>query len=102
MKYGIGIADEFAILPYVGPNFAVGVGGQTKEIHPGETAIKYDSFGSDKFNRFDVGIKLGCGFEWNMVYAEVGYNWGITNISDFRDDSETFNRAFYMNIGINF
>lgn len=102
MKYGIGIADEFAILPYVGPNFAVGVGGQTKETHPGETAIKYDSFGSDKFNRFDVGIKLGCGFEWNMVYAEVGYNWGITNISDFRDDSETFNRAFYMNIGINF
>ena len=101
MKYGIEVADQFAVLPYVGPTFAFGVGGQTKESYPGGSR-KYDSFGSDHFNRFDVGIKLGCGVEWNMIYAELGYQWGITNISDFQEDMDAFNRAFYMNIGINF
>ena len=101
MKYGFEVADEFAILPYVGPTFAVGVTGQTKESWPGGNR-KFDSFGDNKFNRFDVGIKLGCGFEWNMIYAELGYHWGIMNISDFPDDSDAYNRAFYMNIGINF
>lgn len=101
MKYGIEVADHFAVLPYVGPTFAFGVGGQTKESWPGGVR-KDDSFGSDKFNRFDVGIKLGCGLEWNMIYGELGYQWGITNISDFPNDADAFNRTFYMNIGINF
>ena len=98
MKYGIGVADQFAILPFIGPTFALGVSGQTKESHE----IKHDSFGSDRFKRFDVGIKLGCGVEWNMIYAELGYQWGITNISDFPTDDDAFNRTFFMNIGVNF
>jgi hypothetical protein len=101
MKYGVEVADQFAVLPYVGPTFGFGVAGQTKEKFPGGVR-KYDSFGDDKFNRFDVGIKLGCGIEWNMLYAELGYQWGITNIGDFPSDDDAYNRHFFMNIGINF
>lgn len=109
MKYGIEVADRFAVLPYVGPTFAFGVGGQIKETSPAGS-LKYDSFDSDRFKRFDVGIKLGCGVEWNMIYAELGYQWGITNIGEYKitnisgesTDYDAFNRAFYMNIGINF
>mgnify|MGYP002854019176 CR=1 FL=1 len=98
MKYGIDIpsADGLAILPYIGPTFGIGVSGKIKSSVSSE-----DSFGDGKYNRFDVGIKLGCGVEYNMVYAELGYQWGITNISDV-DGNDAFNRSFFMNLGINF
>ena len=95
MKYGIKATDDLSVLPYIGPTFGFGIAGK---MEPG----KEDSFGDDKYGRFDVGIKLGCGVEYQMVYAELGYHWGITNISDFPGDIDAFNRSFYMNIGINF
>lgn len=99
MKYGIKATDELSVLPYIGPTFSFGVAGKTKFPGGGET----DSFKEGMFNRFDVGIKLGCGVEYQMVYAELGYHWGITNISDLGAPfDDAFNRAFYMNIGINF
>lgn len=44
---------------------------------------------------------MGCGLAWEMLYAELGYDFGLTNIGDdyFND---THNGAFFANIGINF
>jgi hypothetical protein len=96
MKYGIDVkgVDGLAVLPYIGPTFGFGIGGKVK---PGNT----DAFDDGAYNRFDVGIKLGCGVEYNMVYWEMGYQWGVVNISDI-DEIDAFNRSFFMNIGINF
>ena len=94
MKYGIPCTDDLAVLPFVGPTFAVGVAGKVK---PG----KYDTFHSDRFSRFDMGIKLGCGVEWNMIYAELGYHFGLANVSDI-EDVDAHNGSFFMNLGINF
>lgn len=96
MKYGIKATNDLSILPYIGPTFNLGFAGKTKYAGVDDR----DSFGDDRLKRFDVGIKLGCGVEWQMMYAELGYHWGITNISD--NAADAFNRAFYMNIGINF
>lgn len=99
MKYGIATGvQDLSVLPYIGPTFNFGIAGQTKT--PGG---KHDTFGSEdnRLKRFDVGIKLGCGVEYQMVYAELGYHWGVTNISNI-DEASAHNRAFYMNIGINF
>ena len=101
MKYGIKATDDLSVLPYIGPTFSFGIAGKTKDALGivGEN----DSFDKGLFNRFDVGIKLGCGVEYQMVYAELGYHWGITNISDLPAPiDDAFNRAFYMNLGINF
>ena len=92
--YGIPCTDDLAVLPFVGPTFAVGVAGKVK---PG----KYDTFHSDRFSRFDMGIKLGCGVEWNMIYAELGYHFGLANVSDI-EDVDAHNGSFFMNLGINF
>ncbi len=98
MKYGIDIkgVDGLAVLPYVGPTFGFGIAGKIKG-----GGVSTDSFDDGAYNRFDVGIKLGCGIEYNMVYAELGYQWGVTNISD-ADGIDAYNRNFFMNIGINF
>lgn len=55
----------------------------------------------DTFNRFDAGLRLGCGFEYDMVYAEIGYDWGLTNISK-SDFDATHTRNLFINVGVNF
>jgi len=94
MKYGIDCGNDLAVLPFVGPTFAVGIAGK---VQPG----KLDTFHSGRANRFDMGIKLGCGVEWNMIYAELGYHFGLANVSDI-EDVDAHNGSFFMNLGINF
>ena len=92
IKYGIQATDEIAVLPYVGPAFGFGVAGKMK---PGN-ASSYDVF-----NRPDVGFKIGCGAEYNMLYLELGYQIGMANILDSDNDTAHGN-AFIVNYGVNF
>ena len=103
IKYGIQATDDIAVLPFLGPTFRYGLFGGKWKI-PG--AGKVDSFGDGKFKRADVGIKLGCGAEYNKLYLEAGYQFGITNIADWQlpsgDDASVHNGAFFINVGVNF
>lgn len=95
IKYGVQVTDEIALLPYLGPTFGLGVAGKIK---PGSTG----SFSSDGgFNRPDVGIKFGCGAEYNKLYLETGLKFGVTNILD-DDNDAAHNGAWYINFGVNF
>ncbi|MBR1547875.1 MAG: PorT family protein [Prevotella sp.] len=96
MKYSFDVMDDLYIQPFVGGYFSLGVGGKTKEYGLRES---YSSF--DVMNRFDGGLRLGCGVEYQMVYGELGFDFGITNISKSDFDSVR-NRCFFVNIGVNF
>ena len=102
IKYGIQATDDIAVLPFIGPTFRYGLfGGKWKTSGAGKT----DSFGDGKFKRADVGIKLGCGAEYNKLYLELGYQFGITNIADWQvgnDDATVHNGALFVNLGVNF
>ncbi len=103
IKYGVQVTDDIALLPFVGPTFRYGLfGGKWKTSGVGKT----NSFGDDKFKRADVGIKLGCGAEYNKLYLELGYQFGIVNIADWSllngDDASVHNGAFFVNLGVNF
>lgn len=95
IKYGIQATDNIAVLPYVGPAFGFGIAGKIK---PGGTGAFSKEGG---FNRPDVGFKIGCGAEYNMLYLETGYQIGIANILD-DDDFTAHGNAFFINFGINF
>jgi len=103
IKYGVQVSDEFAVLPFLGPTIAFGVGGDWKTAGEGSES----SFGKGKFNRFDAGIRFGCGAEWNKLYLELGYEFGITNIADWKkdngiDDASAHNGNLFINFGVNF
>ena len=105
IKYGVQVSDEIALLPFVGPSFRYGLfGGKIKTSGAG----KIDSFGDEvgQFKRADVGIKLGCGAEYNKLYLELGYQFGITNIANWElanhDDAAAHNGALFINLGVNF
>ena len=95
IKYGIQATDEIAVLPYLGPAFGFGIAGKVKPSND-------SSFSSEGgFNRPDVGFKIGCGAEYNMLYLEAGYQIGMANIA--RGDNETAHgNAFFINFGVNF
>lgn len=98
VKYRYSVDDRFSIQPFVGGYFALGVGGKVKNYDARETS---SSFSEHFFKRFDGGLKIGCGFEYQMIYADLSYDWGLANIchSDF-DSSRT--GCFYVNCGVNF
>ena len=98
IKYGVQVTDDIALLPYLGPTFGLGIAGKTKDPDEGSVG----SFSSDgSFNRPDVGIKFGCGAEYNKLYLETGLKFGVTNILD-DDNDAAHNGAWYLNFGVNF
>ena len=95
MKYGVKATDDIALLPFVGPYFAYAVSADQK--YKGTDVSK--SF--PRVNRWNMGFKLGCGAEYNKLYAEIGYQFGITNMLD-DDKLSGHNNALFLNLGVNF
>lgn len=100
IKYGVQVTDEIAVLPYIGPYFSYGLGGDYKVNFEGEKE-KLKSF--DYLKRFDMGFKLGAGAEYNKLYLELGYQFGVINLAkDNEADESARNGSFYVNFGVNF
>ncbi len=84
IKYGISLDDEVAFLPFIGPYLGMGISGDYKFMkHP------------------EMGFKIGCGVEWNNLYAEALYQFGVTDIAD-PDQFSSHGHALGINFGINF
>ena len=77
---------------------SVGVGGKIKDFGMRQA---FSSFDDDAFKRFDGGIRIGCGIQYDFLYAEMGYDFGLANIShDYFDTSHT--GTLFTTIGVNF
>ena len=101
IKYGIQVSDDIAVLPYIGPYFAYGLGGNFKYYDEDLTIQKGKTF--DYLKRFDMGFKVGCGAEYNKLYLELGYQFGVMNIAeDNPGDLSARNSSIYVNFGVNF
>ncbi len=97
VKYGFSPTDDVHVLPYIGPAFSYGFAGKTKDP---VTQYNESSY-KDGYNHFDVGVKLGCGVEWSLLYLEAGYQVGIANIA--KGEYNTIHgNAFFVNFGLNF
>ena len=100
IKYGVQVTDDIALLPHVGPYFSYGVGGKFK-VEEGNLVAKYSSY--DYLKHFDMGFKLGCGAEYNKLYLELGYQFGVVNIAkDNEADEGAHTGNLYINFGVNF
>lgn len=98
LKYRYPVGDGVTIEPFLGGYFAEGVGGKIKNFGNREA---YDSFSDDAFKHFDGGLRFGCGLGYDLFYADLTYDLGLSNIShDFFDTSH--NRTLYLNVGVNF
>lgn len=103
VKYIYDIDSDFSIQPFAGGYIACGVGGRIKDYGLRKS---YSSFGKDipdypRFQRFDGGLKFGCGLGYDVFYADLAVEIGLSNISNDIFDS-TQNLAFSINFGVDF
>ena len=96
VKYGVKATEEIAILPFIGPYFAYAASADQKVKNKSIEIPAYP-----RVNRWNMGFKLGCGAEYNKIYAEIGYQIGVTNILD-ADGFSGHNNALFLNLGVNF
>ena len=112
IKYGFQANDEIAILPFFGPVFSYAISGKTKQLkldELGKLTTEYEKVGTfdekkahtGGLKRANMGLKLGCGVEYSNIYAEAGYQFGVTNVCK-EDDFTARSNAFFVNVGVNF
>lgn len=88
---------EGQIFGGLGPYFAYGIGGNTKESFSG---TKFNSFDKDTgFKRFDFGINLTAGYRLkNGFRFRLAYDRGIANLQRDNGGNKTKNRAYSVNV----
>jgi len=100
--YKYAVNDNFAIFGNAGPYLAVGLFGKAKidgdlidELEVEGNSVNV--FGDDAMKRFDLGIGLKAGLEFNQKYQlSISYDWGmIENIKD----SGNKNRNLMISLG---
>ena len=104
VKYGIKATDDIALLPFIGPYFSYAFSGKTKTVKKDGTIGSVGTFDEEEWTglkRANMGFKLGCGAEYNKIYLEVGYQFGITNVCK-DDDLSAHSNALFVNFGVNF
>lgn len=95
LKYNISLG-EFNVQPFFGGFFSWGIMGKVKDYRYRESYSTYDVF-----NRFDGGIRMGCGAEYQMIYLEAGIDLGAANVSKNGYDT-AHTRSIFINLGVNF
>jgi hypothetical protein len=100
-KYRHYFDEHFAIHPFIGVYAALGISGQIKDFGNKEAYSSFSSDNDNSFKRTDAGLKFGCGVSYDMLYAELGYDLGLSNICHDNFESSN-NNCIVLNIGVNF
>ena len=98
VKYIIDIDGDFSVQPFLGGYLSCGVGGKIKNYGD---RVAQSSFSKTYFQRFDGGLKLGCGVAYDMFYADLGYDIGLSNICHDEFDTSR-NGCLTLSVGVNF
>lgn len=97
-KYIYSPDGRFSIQPFFGGYLALGVGGKIKNFDEREA---FSSFSDEGFQRFDGGLRLGCGVGYDLFYADLTYDIGLSNICHDTFDT-SHNGSLSLNFGVNF
>lgn len=98
VKYIYPIDSHFTLQPFFGGYLAFGVGGKIKNFEQREA---FSSFSDDAFQRFDGGLRLGCGVGYDLFYMDLSYDIGLSNICHDTFDT-SHNGCLSLNFGVNF
>ena len=98
VKYIYDIDGHFSVQPLFGGYLSYGISGKIKNF--GERHAQ-DSFADTTFKRFDGGLRIGCGVGYDLFYADLSYDIGLSNICHDTFDT-SHNGCLYLNFGVNF
>ena len=90
----------------VGPNMFVQpfIGGFVSLAIPDSEMLDYADDHGGKVNDTltDIGLRLGCGFNFGRLYANIGYDAGLVKMEPFENDKASFKTGtFFATLGFN-
>ena len=85
--FKVNVTDNLNI--HVGPYFAYLIDAAVSNDASGDAIDFEDSYDNDDFNKFDVGISAGLGFDFNSFGIGARYNYGLSTIGKKRDFAGT-------------
>lgn len=114
--YKFNISKAIKLNFHAGPYFAFGIAGKTKTKlsgndlgkalvmdEAGEYNPEIDTFSDDALKRFDLGLGLGAGIEYEAFNVGLGYDFGLLNVSHTEgDDYDIRTQNAYLAIGYKF
>lgn len=98
LKVNVFSGNRAVFQPYAGAYLGLGVGGRIKDYR---TEIYASSFNDANIRRGDSGLAFGCGVTWSFIHANLGYEYGLTDISR-HGFGENRNRALTLSVGFAF
>ncbi len=98
LKYKHCTMSGVSFEPFAGGYLSCGIAGNIKDY--GERQA-FGSYSDNYFNRFDGGLRFGCGVGYGLGYAQVSYDLGLANVGQ-DDFDNTRNGCFTVSVGVRF
>lgn len=95
---------------HAGPYFAYLIDAQVKNNSDGGVFDFEESYDNDDFNKFDMGLSGGIGFDFDSFGIGARYNYGLTNVGKERTilgqsytipDAKNSNISLYISLQLN-
>lgn len=110
--YKFSIAKDLQLIFHAGPYIAYGLDGELTNTGDDTVIDMFESSNDMRLlKRFDFGLGVGIGIEYRKFIINVGYDFGVTNISDDfgknlseipGPDIKIKNRNGYLTLGYKF
>lgn len=85
--FKVNITDNISV--HAGPYFSYLIDAEVNNDANGEAIDFEDKYDNDDFNKFDVGISGGIGFDFNSIGIGARYNYGFSTIGKEREFAGT-------------
>ena len=104
----VNIGKNFNV--HAGPYFAYLIDAQVTNETDGGTFDFEDNFDNDDFNKFDVGLSAGLGFDFESIGIGARYNYGLSTVGKERSvggstytfpDGKNSNISVYLALKLN-
>ena len=102
-NYGRDLARDTNVFVYAGPTLQYGIASSTKlaggvgEFSADKT---YNNYDNENYNRFNVYLGGGIGFQVSAIQITVGYDYGMMNL--YKGDNATKTHRSNLKLGLGF
>ena len=103
LNYGIDLARDTNVFIYGGPTLQYGLASTVKtdvSVGSASGSAKTDNYDNDNYNRFNVYLGGGLGFQVSAIQITVGYDYGMMN--QIKGDNAPKSHRSNIKIGLGF
>ena len=103
LNYNLNLASDSNFFIFAGPTAQYGLASTTKLAggvgeYSGDK--KYDNYDNENYNRFNVYLGGGVGFQVSAIQITVGYDYGLMNL--YKGENATNTHRSNLKLGLGF